>query len=218
MSSGGAQKTRRAKTRGANKPRVTATTIPELKRSFDTLEKDVSAILRDTLSQPQRVKRFQEVWRRIFGRPVDASAASAYLAVKARRVGGKTRKGGKQNGGAAAAALAGAPLDFQTRPGVDGAYGSFNQYITNGFGFYNTINQNAMSKECGMVDITPRVPAELGSNKVGGGMIGDALAAIGTRPATAAAPPSFTQDLQDMWSGRPVGQSPAAEQTRLAYR
>jgi len=188
------------------------TTIPALKRSFDSLEHAVSDILRSRDGQKQRVKRFQEAWRRIFGRPVEASAAEAYLQVKARGSSAKrgaTRRGSKQRGGAA---LAGAPLDFQTRPGVDGAHGSFPQYVSSGLGFYNTTNQNAMFKGCGSQDITPAVAADMGSNKVGGGPVEstiDALYSLTTRPFAATAPPSLPVQLQSQWLGQPA-YAPAA--------
>lgn len=200
-----------------------ATTIPELKESFDSLEHAVTGILRSGADQASQVRRFQESWRKIFGRPVDAAAAAAYLQVKARslpRTGAKTRKAGrgKQHGGAATAApMSGAPVDFQVRPGVDGTYGSFLSYVSNGFGFGNTVNQPAIFKGCGTENITPAVPISLGSNKVGGGMISDALAAAMSRPIGSSSPPSVLNDIQTSFQGRPLGASPAADQTTLRY-
>jgi hypothetical protein len=175
------------------------TTLPELKRSFDALEREVDTILGG--APGGRVKRFQEAWRRIFGRPVDAAAAEAYLAVKARRAPKKTRK--VQRGGMA-------PVDFTTRPGVDGSYGSFLPYVSQGLRFYDTINQEGMFKDCGIKDSTPAVPADMGSNKA-------ILSGGGARPFPATVPATFTQDFQDAWLGRPTGASPAADQTKLAY-
>lgn len=200
----------------SRKRRVVAVTIPELKRSFDALEQDVTDILHMKVDQKQKVRKFQDSWRRIFGRPVDATAAEAYLQVKARnlpRMGAKTRK---QRGGAGGA-LAGAPLDFQTRPGIDGAYGSFPQYQTQGLAFYNTINQQGLFKGCGTEDITPKIPADLGSNKVGGGMLSDAAFVAMTRPAAAESPPSLLNDIQTTLQGRLLGASPAADQNKLHY-
>jgi hypothetical protein len=190
--------------------RAAPTSIPELKRSFDALEQEVGPILK--LAPAQRVRRFQEVWRRIFGRPVDASAASAYLQVKSRGAagrGGVTRKA--QKGGMA-------PLDYQTRPGVDGVHGSFPAYIGSGFGFGNTINQEAMFKDCGVQDITPRIAADMGSNKfqAGGGKFGDLMYVIGNKPFETSSPPGLGNDLMTSWSGRQLGQSPDPSQTRLS--
>jgi hypothetical protein len=173
-------------------------TIPELKRSFDRLDKDVTEILGSGEKTPAKVKRFQECWRKIFGRPVDKAAAEAYLEVKARskQRAATTRKNDKQQGGAAA--LAGAPLDYQTRPGVDGTHGSFLPYVGGKeLGFYNTINQEGMFKGCGVENSTPNVPASLGSNLVGGGGVMD--------------------DIKTYWSGRVAAASPAPNQNPLKY-
>ncbi len=195
------------------KAKAVATSIPELKRSFDALEHAVSTILSAPTSPKQRVKRFQEAWRRIFGRPVEATAAEAYLQVKSRGHRGKTRRA--QKGGAAA--LAGAPLDFQTRPGIDGVHGSFPGYVNAGLGFYNTINQDSLFKSCGVQDITPKVPVSIGSNEFqkGGGIlttIGDAIFATTARPISSSMPPSIASDLQNYLQGRPAMPSPAPEQ------
>jgi hypothetical protein len=196
--------------------RISPSTIPELKRSFDALEHSVADIVRAGGSQKEKVRKFQEAWRRIFGRPVEAGAAEAYLQVKARSVkmGGRTRKAKSQHGGAAA--LAGAPLDFQTRPGVDGVHGSFPPYITQGFGFYNTVNQDSMFKDCGRVDITPNVAADMGSNQAGGG-ISDAIATLTGKPVVATSPPSALQDALTSWQGRQLGASPYPDQNPLKY-
>lgn len=199
---------------GTRKKKIAATTIPELKRSFDALEKEAGLILSSTSSSAQRVKKFQKAWRKIFGRPVEASAAEAYLQVKSRRFGKKTRKA--QRGGAA-----GAPLDYQTGPGIYGPHGVFPPYVASGLSFYNTVNQIGQFKGCGVEDTTPKVPADLGSNTFtklsGGGMLGDALHTAMTRPIPPSSPPSFLSDLQQMWQGRPVGPSPAAEDNHLKY-
>lgn len=197
--------------------RVVATSIPELKRSFDALESEVGRILRNP-NEAQRIRQFQEAWRRIFGRPVEPIAASAYLQVKSRDKGrGKSRKAQK---GGMGGAIAGAPLDFQTRPGVDGVHGSFPPYITQGFGFYNTVNQEGMVKDCGIVDITPKVPADLGSNEFqkGGGMLTDAVSAVLSRPMVSSSPSGFMDEMQAAWKGRDPSPSPAPEENPLKYR
>lgn len=197
---------------GTRKRRVQPMTIPEIKRSFDELERGVEEILAAPTTQKQKVKKFQEVWRTIFGRPVDTAAAEAYLAVKARRAPKKTRKA--QRGGMA-------PLDYQMRPGVDGPHGSFLPYVSQGLSFYNTINQDSMFKGCGTEDITPKIPADMGSNKVGGGAAAAApaniLEAFGARTIAATSPPSAAQDFQDAWLGRPTGASPSPDQGTLKY-
>jgi len=189
--------------------------IPALKQSFDSLNHAVNDILRSSASPKERVKKFQEVWRRIFGRPVDSLAAEAYLKVKSRS------HSRKQRGGAS---LEGAPVDFQVRPGVDGAYGSFNPYISSGFGFGNTINQPGLFQSCGTENITPNIPASMGSNAVmkggkrkhkGGGFLqsaSDALFALSTRPIEASPPTAGLVLMQDTALGRPQPPPAAPEQ------
>lgn len=206
-------------TRKRGRPTGRAISIPELKESFDAIERKTAEILRSDAPKQSKVRRFQEAWRSIFGRPVEASAAEAYLSVKAhslpkreRAATGKARTR-KQRGGAAA--LAGAPLDFQTRPGIDGTHGTFLPYVARGFGFFDTINQQGLFKGCGTENITPAVAADMGSNKVGGGMISDAMAALSSRPFQASSPPSIANDIQTTMQGRELGASPMPDQNRL---
>lgn len=179
-----------------------ALSIPELKAAFDALEQETVRILREGSADTQ-LKEFKTAWQRIFHRPVSTEAAEGYLAVKRtaprRNNTRKTQKGG--------AALAGAPLDYMTRPGLDGAYVSVPKYLAGGLDFYNTINQTALSKDCGVVDITPKVPLTIGSNEV--------MKGGGAPPATGN-PPSPFNAAKLYWSGKPVGPSPdPSESTKL---
>jgi len=196
------------------------TKIPQLKASFDQLEGSVASIIKSTTNAKARVKKLQEAWRKIFGRPVEAIAAEAYIQVMARRNTGRNsfNKSRKQSGGAAA--LAGAPLDFQTRPGVDGVHGSFPPYVSSGLSFYNTINQEGMFKGCGTENITPNVPASLGSNQAGGAggaPLSDAFFIATTRPVDSSVPPSTAQNLQTTFQGRPIGPPADPSQNPLKY-
>lgn len=210
------------------KKKIVPLSLPELKGSFDRLRKECSEILRGKKDTKQRIKEFQKLWKDIFHHPVDATAAEAYLRVMGSSVArGKTAKGRastkKQKGGAAP--IAGAPIDFQTRPGLDGVHGSFPQYLTAGLGFYNTINQEGMFKDCGVVDNTPVVPESIGSNKVGGGgksakgggIISDFMTLATTRPIESTVPANPLQDAQTAWGGRALGASPLPEQNPLKY-
>lgn len=205
------------------KQRITPTTIPELKRSFDALEGQVASIIHSTASQAQRVKKFQVAWRKIFGRPVDSAAAEAYLQVKSRRAAKRTRKVAKQHGGAA-------PIDHQTGPGIYGPHGVFPPYVASGLSFYDTVNKSGQFSGCGIENTTPNVPADLGSNAFsklsggsrksqqrGGSFLGDAFSAIMGRPIPASAPPTVFGDAQQAWLGRSLGPSPAPEDNPLKY-
>jgi len=189
-------------------------TVPELKRTFDTLERELPSILK-MKSSTERIKSFQAVWKRLFGRPVNAKAAEAYLQVKAtgRRKG--TRR--SQRGGFA---LTGAPLDYTTGPGAYGTYGSYPEYVSKGLGFYNTINKDGLAQSCGTQDITPQVPASIGDNRVtaGGGILSsasDALFATFNRPFAASNPTTPQFDLQTSMQGRSLPPSSVASETQL---
>jgi len=200
-----ASQKKRNSARQSRKRRHTPVTIPQLKQSFDALEAEVPAILKE--APKQRVRKFQEVWRKIFGRPVEAAAAEAYLQVKGRKGTRKSQKGGS----------AGAPLEFQTRPGVDGVHGSFPPYLTSGLSFYNTINQDQLNKGVHLDAFDPKVPADMGTNQWGGSTLGNAVFLATTRPAESVSPPSVINDIQTSLQGRPLGQSPDASQTSLKY-
>ncbi len=195
---------RKSRTGGGSATAKRALSIPELKAAFDALEQETVRILRQGTADAQ-LKEFKAAWQRIFHRPVSTAAAESYLAVKRtapRR--NTTRKGNKSQMGGAA--LAGAPLDYMTRPGLDGVYASVPKYLSSGLDFYNTINQTAMSKDCGVVDITPKVPITIGSNEVMKG---------GAPPATGN-PPTPMNAAKLYWSGKPVGPSPdPSESTKL---
>lgn len=197
---------------GHSRKRRISAIQPSLKHSFDVLEHEVAKILKAGHDPKKRIREFQAVWRKIFGRPVEAVAAEAYLQVKMKpNTPGRTRR---QKGGSP---LAGAPLDFQTRPGVDGVHGSFPPYLTSGLSFYNTINQDQLNKGVGLGAFEPAVPASLGSNQAGGSALYDAAFLATTRPLSPSSPPSVIDDLQTWTQGRPLGASPDAAQNQLKY-
>ena len=185
---------------------------PSLKHSFDVLEHEVANIIKAGHDPKKRIREFQAIWRKIFGRPVEAVAAEAYLQVKMKS--NTVKRTRKQKGGAA---ISGAPVDFQTRPGVDGVHGSFPPYLTSGLSFYNTINQDQLNKGVGLSAFDPAVPASLGSNQAGGAALYDAAFLATTRPAVPSSPPSVIDDLQTWTQGRPLGASPDPAQNHLKY-
>ena len=152
-------------TRKANKLTGKIMNIPELKESFEIIDKKTQELLKEGNPRPETVKKFQAIWKSVFYRPVSAEAAESFLHVKgspSKRRNNTTRK---QKGGSITP-LAGAPLDFTTRPGVNGTYGSFPAYMTSGLDNYDKINQEGMFQECGTKDFTAVVPRGIGSNDV----------------------------------------------------
>jgi len=198
-------KSRKGKaTRRVGKRSGKVLTIPELKQSFDAVEAGVKDILKRGDTSEKQIKEFQALWRSIFHRTISTEAAEGYLRVKrGAPVAGpkKTRKA--QRGGAGA--IAGAPLDYMTRPGVDGVYGSFPTYQAQGLSFYNSINKDAMFQGCGRQDITPVVPASIGDNTF--------MKGGGTPPA--GTPTSVGQDIHTYWQGKPLAKSPDPSEGKL---
>ena len=205
----GSSRSNKKSTRSTRK-RSSRESIPSIKNSFDVLEKEVEEIIRDTQDTKQRVRKFQQVWRKIFGRPVEGIAAEAYLQVKMKT----TTRRRSQKGGSA---LAGAPLDYQTRPGIDGVHGSFPQYVSSGLGFYDTINQDQLNKGVGLSAFEPAVPADMGSNKVGGGAAADAAYLTLTRPFSSVSPPTIVNDIQTTLQGRALGAAADPSVNPLKY-
>lgn len=138
-----------------------ALSIPQLRKSFDHIDSWVEAHL-SRKSLKELVPAFQAEWKKTFHHDVNSKAAEAYLTIKHRSGSKKTKK---QRGGSAAP-LAGAPLDYTTRQGVYGVYGNFPQYVSSGLSFYNQINQDSLTAGCGIENITPKLPADMGSNAV----------------------------------------------------
>lgn len=136
--------------------------IPQLRKSFDHIDTWVESHVRKGHVK-ELVPAFQAEWKKTFHREVDASAAEAYLSLKQHTAPRTTRKH-KQSGGGAS--LAAAPLDYSTRPGVYGVYGNFPQYVSSGLSFYNDINKDGLTSQCGKENITPDIPATMGSNEV----------------------------------------------------
>jgi hypothetical protein len=171
-------------------------TIPQLRKAFELIEQKSNKI--------QSVSEFQEVWKSVFHKSIDAKAAEAYLQMKKKSSRKTRRNKNKQSGGVA-------PLDYTTGPGVTGQYGNFLPYISSGFGFYNQINNIAMDSDCGKQNITPTISSDMGSNKVtSGGSLNEFLS---QRIITSESPPTPLQDLVDHMRGMKLGSSPDPLQT-----
>ena len=103
------------------------------------------------------------------------------------------------------------------RPGLDGTHGSYLPYVSSGLSFYNSINNIAMDSDCGKVDITPQISADMGSNKFVGGSSQQGMFG-GQRMITSSVPPSLLQDVQDYSLSRPLGSSPSVLDTKYQPR
>ncbi len=197
------------------KNKKTLMTIPQLRSAFEHLDhKAMQLMVKDKDTQ---IQEFQAAWKSVFSRDVSPKAVEAYLAVKhAERGGSKkrsTRRKSRANQSGGAAPLAGAPLDFQTRPGIDGVSGSFPAYVDKGLSFYDNINQHARMADCGVKDFSPKIPAGLGSNQAGGAAtaIKDFASAVSFKPFESTVPSSFYQDTRSALLGAPLPPSPSVE-------
>ena len=177
-------------------------TIPQLRKAFEHIDLKTKEILSKHPVNEESIKEFQTSWKQVFGKDIDKKTAEAYLILqsKANKQKRDTKKTRKQKGGMA-------PLDYTTRPGIEGTHGSFLPYISSGFKFYNHINNIAMDADCGKQDITPVISENMGSNKVySGGLFNGRL-------IPPSSPASILQDAEDLIMGRQVGQSPDPTQT-----
>lgn len=181
-------------------------TIPQLRRAFEHMEK-----FRD-------VDNFRKEWKKVFGKEISKTSAEDYLKYVS------SKKDSKQHGGMA-------PLDYTTRPGADLPYGSFNQYVSSGFGF---ANQDSLMTQCGKeTHLWPSPLPGSGSNVVGGGkrskrktrkQKGGALPSLSTavsefmsRPFGMNSPPNSLQDASLQWKGVDSLPSPRPEINDLKY-
>ncbi len=205
-------------------------TIPQLRKAFDHIERFTHSLLKQTNDQAERRKAFQKEWQKVFHRSVDEKSANAYLEFEEKKAGKKSGSRKQKGGGP----LSGAPLDYSTRPGIDGIYGTFPAYVSSGFAFYNDINKEAPVAGCGVENTTPKVPLSIGSNEVqkggkrstrrrrrqdGGAFpsISEFATAMTFRPITSTNPPSMAYTSQMDFKGLPSPPSSVANTANPPY-
>ena len=129
-------------------------TVPQLRRAFEHIDRFVA-------KKGQSVDAFRKEWKKTFGKEVSRAAAEEYLKFKAGRK-------GKMSGmsGGATQVFSPAPLDYDLRAGADIPHASYPKYVADGFGF---ANMDGFASGCGKENMTPTIPAGMGSNAVGGG-------------------------------------------------
>jgi hypothetical protein len=206
------------------KQKKSTMTIPQLRKAFDHIESFTLNLVRKEREPSRRRKAFQEEWMKVFHRQIDDKATDAYLQFESRKAKGKglTRR---MKGGAA---LAGAPLDYSTRPGIYGVYGEFPQYIASGFStFGDATNKMAIQEGCNSAAEAAKFQApytgfgapslmsqkggksrkqKKGSRKTrkqrgGAPSWGEFASALTFRPLTSSAPPSQLYTSMMEWKG-----------------
>ena len=246
------RKTRRASKKAAVYPPMN---IPELRRAFEHMEGWVLE------NHNKGAAAFQEEWQKTFRKPVDRVSAEAYIehvlsenqhATKSKHATkGKTDRKHKQQqqqqqqqqSGGMAAPLAGAPLDYTTRPGLyitpgvnQGSYAQVPAYVQSGF--WNPEVAQLYDPVPGQTVYPTRTPLGMGSNLVGGARKSkkrskqnkqgggslmsstlDSIHQLLFRPIPAMTPPpSVLMDVQTGMRGQTLGPSPDVTQTQLQYR
>jgi hypothetical protein len=180
--------------------KIKVLTIPQLRKAFVQVDIETKKILSKHPVNDESIKEFTKMWKSIFHRTIDTKAAEAYLTLQSKQNKKKrTRKNKTMKGGMA-------PVDYMLRPGIDGTHGNFLPYVSSGLSFYNDINKIAMDGDCGKVDITPTIAADMGSNKVSGGASVSEL--MSQRLVSSSVPPSVLQDIQNGHLGQKYGDSP----------
>jgi len=104
------------KTRKHGKPSLSGiNSIPELRRSFEYIEGFVDKKLHHE-SKAQICKELRKEWRRVFMKDLNKASAEAFVEDRLTHSQSKGRRTIRYKGGAAAP-IAGAPLEYTTRPG-----------------------------------------------------------------------------------------------------
>ncbi len=217
--------------------------IPELRKSFEHIENFTQEkIASGHLSKHELVESFREEWKKTFYKEIDSENAEAYVdhltayTVKDYSHKSKfrhTRKSRHKTKGGAMP-LAGAPLDYMTRPGEyvgPTIPPNTNLHIPNyvASGFVNP--EPAILQSHDKYSYPTHTPADMGSNRVSGGANirslrrktrkqgGMApLTQLMNKPYISSNPPGVIQDMYDAWNGKQLGQSPDPVQTLHSYK
>jgi hypothetical protein len=206
------RKTRKIKQSKKSPPKTM--TIPQLRKSFEHIENFIN-------TKGYDIAAFRKEWKKTFGREVSEKAAKEYLDFLQIN---KKKGGSEMKGGAA-------PLDYVMRPGVDLPHGNFPNYVSSGFGV--GVPQDSFRAQCGKENITPMIPATLGSNAVqkggrktrkskkqkGGASLGSSLASVMgevlSRPFGMSSPVTTAQDLQ--MQGKGVLPQPSGDPSQATF-
>ena len=151
--------------------------LKKLRAAFDSMEKFVDKLgpkVKHSFSDA--VSAYREEWRRVFKRDISPADAAAYLKFRFNLKGksAMTRRS-KMRGGSHVPPLAGAPLDYQMRAGVNGVYGNFPSYQQEGLDRYYG---SALSADCGKPNGFPTdgsAASQAGGSPQQGGGVMDGL-------------------------------------------
>lgn len=180
--------------------------IPELRRSFEHIEKYVDDKINAKESKEHIIKDLKKEWKNVFFKELNRKSAESFVnsRMKCQRKTGKTRK---MRGGFMA------PVDHITRPGVylepgqipvdGGHYGNYVDYVNSGF------RNPEIAQQYDPVPGQIRFPTHTGGNKrrlrkslKKGGGLGSILTEIGNRPYPATVPSHPLHDIVSISKGQ----------------
>ena len=121
-------------------------TIPQLRKAFDHMENVVERLRKSKQPVSDCVSVYRNEWHKTFKRDLSPAEATSYLKFRFGVKGTRAVTRRSRMRGGSVAALAGAPLEYQTGPGVSGVYGNFPTYQTSGFDRYYG---SALTASCG---------------------------------------------------------------------
>ena len=230
--------------------------IPELRRSFEHIEEYVDNRIAAREAKAEIVKDLRKEWSRVFLKELDKKSAEAFVNNRMNHVQKHSarHRTARRSGGAGAqlantaTPIAGAPNDYTTRQGMylapgqipdakghlplsSGApstFGSFVQYVSNGFGVsVPEIAQNSdpvqgqtrfpTSTPVGMGDNTVHFKASGGKREKQGKQGKTRKLRRGGALGVSRNPPDILSDLHRMWKGQEVGPSPSQIQRPPTY-
>lgn len=190
-----------AMTKRRSKDRKFSMGIPQLRQAMTHITNYAHALVKSKKGS-NSVKKFQSEWQATFHKPLSDKVAKEYLN-HINKYKSKTMK--KRGGGGGT--ITPAPLAYRMEPGAQIPHGNFPEYLTKGF--FVPMSDNIAN--CGKIDSTSTVPADMGSNVVGGkrrkskslkkrggadplSSFITGLGTIATRPWASQNPPLFHQE------------------------
>ena len=147
------------------KSRTPVMGLKKLRAAFDTMERFVEALRpKAKHSFSDAVSEYREEWHRVFKREISPADAAAYLKFRFGMKGKKAMTRRQRMRGGGSHPMAGAPLDYSLRAGVDGPYGQFPSYQSEGLDRYYG---SALTADCGKANGFP-TDGSAASQKGGG--------------------------------------------------
>jgi hypothetical protein len=217
-------------TRKSNKARNNNTkkshhgfTVSGIKSRFAKLDESVRGFLDKHKNKPRELAgHISRQWNDLFKKHLSAKSA-ATLASHFSKTGKKVKMAGGN--------LAGAPLDYTMRPGMPGvsSYGVFPTEMgadPKSVGHLDVYYNSGLARSCGHENTTASVPANMGSNKVGGARRrntrkargGNFALSLGTRPYIAASPSDSFQRINEAAMGQAPWTRDTPDPTTYAWK